>query len=101
MIPFHCGGELVAKAHQEGIPGEVWNFLLKCKIFRDQRGQDLVEYALMTGFVALMAAAAWPQIGYGIWYTMLKVWATLDCAGGDSLGGCEFITGGNGPTPVN
>ena len=33
------------------------NFLLKLKLMKDTRGQDLIEYALMAGFVAVAAAA--------------------------------------------
>lgn len=31
-------------------------------IWADQRGQDLIEYALMTGFVAVAAGAALPGL---------------------------------------
>jgi Flp pilus assembly pilin Flp len=35
---------------------------LKVKTLRDTRGQDLVEYALMAGFVATAAGAIMPGI---------------------------------------
>ena len=31
------------------------NFMLKLQILKDQKGQDLIEYALMAGFVAVAA----------------------------------------------
>ena len=33
------------------------NLLLQLKIWKDQKGQDLIEYALMAGFVAVAAGA--------------------------------------------
>ena len=38
------------------------NLFLKVQTLRDTRGQDLVEYALMAGFVALAAGATMPGI---------------------------------------
>lgn len=35
-------------------------------ICRDNRGQDLIEYALMAGFVAVAAGAIMPQVGTSI-----------------------------------
>ena len=42
------------------------NFLLKLKVIRDTGGQDLIEYALMAGFVALSAGAVMPGISSSI-----------------------------------
>jgi Flp pilus assembly pilin Flp len=33
------------------------------EIRRDQRGQDLIEYALLAGFVAVVVGAAFPPLG--------------------------------------
>ena len=38
------------------------NMLLQLKIWKDQRGQDLIEYALMAGFVAVAAGAIMPGV---------------------------------------
>ena len=40
--------------------------ILKLKIFRDTRGQDLIEYALMAGFVAVAAGAIMPSVATSI-----------------------------------
>lgn len=38
-------------------------FLSYCrKLWRDQKGQDIIEYALLAGFVATAAAAFAPNI---------------------------------------
>ena len=39
---------------------------LKSRIWRDRRGQDLIEYALMAGFVAVAAGAIMPGVASSI-----------------------------------
>jgi pilus assembly protein Flp/PilA len=41
-------------------------FLLKLRIMKDTRGQDLIEYALMAGFVAVAAGAIVPGVASSI-----------------------------------
>ena len=40
--------------------------LLQLKIWKDRRGQDLIEYALMAGFVAVAAGAIMPGVATSI-----------------------------------
>jgi pilus assembly protein Flp/PilA len=42
------------------------NIALKMKIWKDTRGQDLIEYALMAGFVAVAAGAIMPGVAASI-----------------------------------
>lgn len=42
------------------------NVILKLKAFRDTSGQDLIEYALMAGFVAVAAGAVMPGVASSI-----------------------------------
>jgi pilus assembly protein Flp/PilA len=42
-------------------------------LVKDVRGQDLIEYALMAGFVAVAAAAVMPGIGSSISIVFSKV----------------------------
>jgi pilus assembly protein Flp/PilA len=51
-------------------------------IWKDERGQDLIEYALMAGFVAVAAGAVVPDIGAKIGKIFSTVGAKLDAAGG-------------------
>ena len=44
----------------------LWNRLKRARIWRDTRGQDMVEYALMAGFVTVAVAAAFPPVGGSI-----------------------------------
>jgi pilus assembly protein Flp/PilA len=39
---------------------------LKLKIWKDNRGQDLVEYALMAGFLACATAYTLPQVAASV-----------------------------------
>jgi Flp pilus assembly pilin Flp len=54
-------------------------FLLKVAIFwRDRKGQDLIEYALMAGFLAVAVGAVFPAgIAPAICGIMSKVNSTL------------------------
>ncbi len=40
--------------------------ILKWKLWKDTRGQDLIEYALMAGFVAVAAGAIMPNVASSI-----------------------------------
>jgi pilus assembly protein Flp/PilA len=60
-------------------------FLLMAKenlhrIARDNRGQDLVEYALMAGFVAVAAGATMPGVAASISTIFSNVASTLSAA---------------------
>jgi Flp pilus assembly pilin Flp len=41
-------------------------FILLMRAWRDRRGQDLIEYALMAGFVAVAAGAIMPAVSSSI-----------------------------------
>jgi pilus assembly protein Flp/PilA len=41
-------------------------FILKARIWADTHGQDLIEYALMAGFVAVGAGAIMPGVSISI-----------------------------------
>ena len=46
---------------------------LRLQIWKDTRGQDLIEYALMAGFVAVAADAIMPGVASGIKIVFSKV----------------------------
>jgi pilus assembly protein Flp/PilA len=48
--------------------------------WRDTQGQDLIEYALMAGFVAVAAGAAFPPVGNAISTIFSRVGSTLKVA---------------------
>ena len=58
------------------------NLILRLKIWTDQRGQDLIEYALMAGFVAVAAGAIMPGVSVSISQIFSKVASVLSSANG-------------------
>ena len=54
--------------------------LLKMKILRNTRGQDLIEYALMAGFVAVAAGAIMPGVATSISTIFSKVASVMEAA---------------------
>jgi Flp pilus assembly pilin Flp len=58
------------------------NLILRLKIWRDRRGQDLIEYALMAGFVAVAAGAIMPGVASSISQIFSKVASVLSSANG-------------------
>ena len=53
------------------------NTLLKLRILRDTKGQDLIEYALMAGFVAVAAGAIMPTVSTNISVIFSKVSSSM------------------------
>jgi pilus assembly protein Flp/PilA len=54
--------------------------VLKLQIWKDTRGQDLIEYALMAGFVAVAAGAIMPGVATSISTIFSKVASTMSNA---------------------
>ena len=50
------------------------------KILKDRRGQDLIEYALMAGFVAVAAGAIMPNVSVSISTIFSQIGSTLSSA---------------------
>jgi Flp pilus assembly pilin Flp len=59
---------------------EMKNLLLQVKIWKDRRAQDLIEYALMAGFVAVAAGAIMPGVASSISQIFSKVASVLSAA---------------------
>lgn len=49
----------------------------KLRIWKDTRGQDLIEYALMAGFVAVAAGAIMPNISASISTIFSKIGSVM------------------------
>jgi Flp pilus assembly pilin Flp len=56
------------------------NLILKLRCLKDTHGQDLIEYALMAGFVAVAAGAVMPNIADSISAIFSKVSSALNVA---------------------
>jgi len=61
------------------------NLLLQLKVWKDQRGQDLIEYALMAGFVAVAAGAIMPGVATSLSQIFSKVASVLSSANASYL----------------
>lgn len=60
----------------QNITRMVW----KLRIWKDTRGQDLIEYALMAGFVAVAAGAIMPGVATNISQVFSKVSVSMSNA---------------------
>lgn len=60
----------------------VYGILARLRILKDTRGQDLIEYALMAGFVAVAAGALMPNVASSISTVFSKITSLLAAAGG-------------------
>ncbi len=59
---------------------KITNLVLKLRVWKDTRGQDLIEYALMAGFVAVAAGAIMPNIATSISTIFSKVGSVMSAA---------------------
>jgi pilus assembly protein Flp/PilA len=51
--------------------------VLRLRILKDTRGQDLIEYALMAGFVAVAAGAIMPGVSTSISTIFSKIGSVM------------------------
>ena len=58
------------------------NFIWTWKIWKDEHGQDLIEYALMAGFVAVCAGALMPSVSSSISTIFSKIQSALAASAG-------------------
>ena len=62
------------------------NIVWKLRIWKDTKGQDLIEYALMAGFVAVAAGAVMPQVASQVSTIFSKVNSQLTAAAAQGSG---------------
>ncbi len=60
----------------------IMDMALRLRILKDTKGQDLIEYALMAGFVAVAAGAIMPNVAASISTVFSKVSSLLVSAAG-------------------
>ena len=56
------------------------NLVWKLRIWKDTKGQDLIEYALMAGFVAVAAGAIMPGVASSISTIFSKISSSMAAA---------------------
>ena len=64
MLPSDCNGLVAGRENMKQIVLNIW---------KDDSGQDLIEYALMAGFVAVAAGAIMPQVSQNVSEIFSKV----------------------------
>ena len=63
---------------------KTYDTLLRLMIWKDTHGQDLIEYALLAGFVAVGCGAAFPPVADNISTIYSKIQSSLTLAGSQS-----------------
>jgi pilus assembly protein Flp/PilA len=59
---------------------KIFNLGWKLRIWTDEHGQDLIEYALMAGFVAVAAGAIMPGVATSISKIFSKISSVMSAA---------------------
>ncbi|MBM3737983.1 MAG: Flp family type IVb pilin [Acidobacteria bacterium] len=59
---------------------KITNMVWKLRIWKDTRGQDLIGYALMAGFVAVAAGAIMPGVATNISKVFSKISVSMSNA---------------------
>jgi pilus assembly protein Flp/PilA len=62
----------------------ILKLIVRAKIWREEQGQDLIEYALMAGFVAVAAGAIMPNVASSISTIFSQVSSVLSAASSQS-----------------
>ena len=60
------------------------SIIIQARIWREERGQDLIEYALMAGFVAVAAGAVMPSVASSISTIFSQVSSVMTVAASQS-----------------
>jgi Flp pilus assembly pilin Flp len=61
---------------------QMHKFIYRLLIWKNNKGQDLIEYALMAGFVAVAAGAIMPDVATSVSQIFSKVNSVLSNASG-------------------
>jgi pilus assembly protein Flp/PilA len=62
----------------------ITNLVWKLRIWKETKGQDLIEYALMAGFVAVAAGAIMPGVATSISTIFSQIASTMSNAANQS-----------------
>jgi len=80
-VTFDCVVLLHCEIEEERITmNKLKNLVWNLRIIKDTKGQDLIEYALMAGFVAVAAGAIMPGVATSIGTIFSKVSNTMSTA---------------------
>lgn len=62
----------------------MWRLLFGFRLWKDQRGQDLIEYAMIGGFIAVVSGMFMPNISNDLSMVFSKVASTVTGAASTS-----------------
>jgi Flp pilus assembly pilin Flp len=54
-----------------------WQSLIRLRIWSDQHGQDLIEYAMIAGFIAVVSGMFMPNISNDVSMVFSKIASTM------------------------
>jgi len=60
------------------------NNIWRLRLWKETHGQDLIEYALLAGFVAVAAGATFPPVANNISTIFSKITSTINLAASQS-----------------
>lgn len=83
---FRHSKKQLPQGKRREIMKNVVSLVWKLRIWKDTRGQDLIEYALMAGFVAVAAGAIMPGVATSISTIFSKVKDQLEGAAAQGTG---------------
>jgi Flp pilus assembly pilin Flp len=69
---------------EESAMNRILRVIILARIWRDEQGQDLIEYALMAGFVAVAAGAIMPNVASSISTIFSQISSVLSAASSQS-----------------
>lgn len=64
--------------------GRLLETMLRIKVWKDSQGQELVEYALIAGFMVTICAAASPTIAGSVSIVITQISSTLNLCSNSS-----------------
>ncbi len=63
---------------------KMWQLLISLQIWKNQDGQDLIEYAMIAGFIAVVSGVVMPNVTQDISMVFSKVASTMTGAAATS-----------------
>jgi len=52
---------------------KTWRLLIRARIWKDQQGQDLIEYAMIAGFLAVVLGMFMPNVSQDVSFVVSKI----------------------------
>jgi|HubBroStandDraft_1064217.scaffolds.fasta_scaffold695510_1 Flp pilus assembly pilin Flp len=68
---------LVRREETERPMKKMWHGIMRLRIWSDQHGQDLIEYAMIGGFIAVVSGMFMPNISKDVSMVFSKIASTM------------------------